>query len=84
MTFYKWLQKWVEVNKSRRDMWCAMAYHIGNMLERCPESVANMEATYSILAPVFGFRCGTAERWMFAELYMKWEDEEKDGKADKG
>ena len=74
MTFYQWLQKWVEKNKERRDMWGAMAYHIGNVLARCPEKVAGMEASVSILAPVLGFGCSAAERWMFAELAMRHED----------
>ena len=81
MTFYQWLQKWVDDNKARRDMWGAMAYHIGNVLARRPEMVGTMWASFSALAPVMGFQTGTAERWMFAELYMKWEDEVKGNKG---
>jgi hypothetical protein len=69
MSFYKWLNEWAEQNKNRPDMWGAMAEYIDKAIcDIQPEVKA-----FWTFARVLGFKEGTAECWMFAELYMKWE-----------
>jgi hypothetical protein len=74
-SFIKWLKDdWIPAAKERRDMWSAMAYSLDNARFNWENISGNM---YAGIAAMMEYKRNTVERWMLAELYMKWEDLEK-------
>lgn len=80
MTFIEWI---AALKAKEEPTWhTAMAYTIGNVLrDRPPPPELQPHDEYTWICAVCGFESDTAERWMLAELEMRWRAE---GGRDRG